>query len=156
MKVHQDQTAFGGCEGSGWRRTDPITHRESEVPMKRPGVWTVLLILVVVLIVWIAYAQRNPGRHRMMPHYDTSTEVTAKGVIESVDSETGRIGWNGTHLVVKFDSETLPVHVGPSDTWSKMAFHSLKVIRLRSSARKCRLKAIMSSLRERPEKETSC
>lgn len=24
------------------------------------------------------------------------------------------MGWNGTHLVVKFDAETLPVHVGPS------------------------------------------
>ena len=69
----------------------------------------------------------------MMPRYDTSTEVTVKGVIESVDNQIGRMGWNGTHLVVKFDAETLPVHVGPSAYVEKMASHSREVIRLRSS-----------------------
>lgn len=82
--------------------------------MKRQGLWIVVLLVGFLLIVWIAYAQQNQQQNRTMPRYDTSTEVTAKGVVESVDSPTGRMGWNGTHLVVKFDAETLPVHVGPS------------------------------------------
>ena len=73
-----------------------------------------MLLLAVLLIAWMAYAQRNRRQHRMAPRYDTATEVTAKGVVESVDSQTGRMGWNGTHLVVKFEGETLTVHVGPS------------------------------------------
>lgn len=75
--------------------------------MKRQGVWIIVLLLGVLLIVWIAYAQQNRRQNMTMPRYETSTEVTAKGVIESVDSQTGRIGWNGTHLVVKFDTATL-------------------------------------------------
>ena len=90
-----------------------ITHRESEVAMKRQGIW-IGVLLMGASIVWIAYAQQNRRQNRTMPRYDTSTEITAKGVVESVDSHTGRMGWNGTHLVVKFDAETLPVHVGPS------------------------------------------
>lgn len=82
--------------------------------MKRQSLWIVMLLMGVLLIAWIAYAQRNRGKQRMMPRYETSSEVTAKGVIEKVDSQTGRMGWNGVHLVVKFDAETLTVHVGPS------------------------------------------
>lgn len=90
--------------------------------MKRQGVWIIVLLLGVLLIVWIAYAQQNRRQNMTMPRYETSTEVTAKGVIESVDSQTGRIGWNGTHLVVKFDTATLTVHVGPSPYVEQQGF----------------------------------
>ena len=49
-----------------------------------------------------------------MPRYDTATEVTLRGTITKVESHMGRMGWNGTHLVVSFEAETLTVHVGPS------------------------------------------
>ena len=81
--------------------------------MKKQAASVVVLLLGVLLGVWIVYAQRNRGQNRM-PRYDTSTEITVKGVIENVDSHIGRMGWNGTHLVVKVEADTLTVHVGPS------------------------------------------
>lgn len=32
------------------------------------------------------------------------------------------MGWNGTHLVVSFDTETLTVHVGPSNYLVQQGF----------------------------------
>jgi hypothetical protein len=32
------------------------------------------------------------------------------------------MGWNGTHLVIAFDAETLPVHVGPSKYFEQQGF----------------------------------
>lgn len=59
-------------------------------------------------------AQKRRGQGKGMPLYDASTEVTLRGTVERVESQIGKMGWNGTHLVVRFDAETLTVHVGPS------------------------------------------
>ena len=57
-----------------------------------------------------------------MPRYDTATEVTLRGTITKVESHMGRMGWNGTHLVVSFEGETLSVHVGPSTYVDQQGF----------------------------------
>jgi hypothetical protein len=92
--------------------------------MKREKVWRVLLFVTLTssLAVGIAYAQKRKGQMHGMPRYDTATEVTLPGTISKVETHTGRMGWNGTHLVVSFDTETLTVHVGPSSYLEQQGF----------------------------------
>jgi hypothetical protein len=87
------------------------------------GLFAALLILSAAIQV---AAQMGPGRGqgRMMggPFYNTGTEVTMNGTVDEVQQITGASGqtwkcprgWSGTHLMLKTDSGTLPVHVGPS------------------------------------------
>jgi hypothetical protein len=84
--------------------------------MKSQNVWRIILVLSVALSFFIgdAVAQKRRGQGKGMPMYDTSTEVTLRGTVEKVESKVGRMGWDGTHLVVRFEAETLTVHVGPS------------------------------------------
>jgi hypothetical protein len=92
--------------------------------MKREKVWRVILFVTVTLslAMSIAYAQKRKGQMQGMPRYDTTTEVTWRGTVTKVETHTGRRGWNGTHLVVAFDAETLPVHVGPSKYLEQQGF----------------------------------
>ena len=51
--------------------------------------------------------------------YDVTTETTIKGTVESVETVNGtgargRRALEGTHLVVKTDTETIDVHAGPT------------------------------------------
>ncbi|MGC2112864.1 MAG: hypothetical protein WA655_25325 [Candidatus Korobacteraceae bacterium] len=50
-----------------------------------------------------------------MSNYDPKTEVTVKGTVEEVQQQQGKHGWMGTHLLLKTDSGSLDVHVGPSE-----------------------------------------
>lgn len=89
------------------------------------GLFAALLILSVAIQV---AAQMGPGRGqgRMMggPFYNTGTEVTINGTVDEVQQITSTSvagqtwscprGWTGTHLMLKTDDGTLPVHVGPS------------------------------------------
>lgn len=92
--------------------------------MKRKTDWRMILFVTVTLLlaVSIAYAQKRKGQMQGMPRYDTATEVTLRGTITKVESHMGRMGWNGTHLVVSFESETLTVHVGPSNYVDQQGF----------------------------------
>jgi hypothetical protein len=92
--------------------------------MRREKVWQAILFvtLTLSLVVSIAYAQKRKGQMQGMPRYDTATEVTLRGTITKVDTHMGRMGWNGTHLVVSFDAETLTVHVGPSNYLAQQGF----------------------------------
>ena len=92
--------------------------------MRKENVWSVILFvtLTLSLVVSIGYAQKRKGQMQGMPRYDTATEVTLPGTIGKVETHTGRMGWNGTHLVVNFESETLTVHVGPSHYLSAQGF----------------------------------
>jgi hypothetical protein len=92
--------------------------------MKREKVWRIILFVTVTLslAISIAYAQRRKGQMQGMPRYDTATEVTLRGTITKVETHTGRMGWNGTHLVVSFDAEPLTVHVGPSNYLEQQGF----------------------------------
>ena len=74
-----------------------------------------LVMATLALIAGSTYSQRHGGQGPRMPKYDTATEVTLKATVTKVESHVGRMGWNGTHLVVNFDAETLSVHVGPSN-----------------------------------------
>lgn len=77
------------------------------------------------MAVGIGYAQKRKGQMHGMPRYDTATEVTLRGTITKVETHKGRMGWDGTHLVVSFDAETLAVHVGPSNYLSQQEFSFL-------------------------------
>jgi hypothetical protein len=83
------------------------------------------MLLVAVALTFTlgeADAQRRRGRGNGVPRYDTSTDVTMKGTVEKVESQMATTGWNGTHLVVRFEAETLTVHVGPSSYLAQKGF----------------------------------
>jgi DNA/RNA endonuclease YhcR with UshA esterase domain len=75
---------------------------------------SILLLLFVVLSPIVLWAQAQRGSGRQM--YDPTTETTVKGMVQDVQQRTGARGTGGgTHLMVKTDSGTIDVHVGPSD-----------------------------------------
>jgi hypothetical protein len=84
--------------------------------MDTRNVWRIMLVVVVAFSFTLgeANAQGRRGQGKGMPQYDKSTEVNLRGTVEKVESQTGKWGWTGTHLVVRFEAETLTVHVGPS------------------------------------------
>ena len=56
-----------------------------------------------------------------MPRYDASTEVTISGTVQDVlHPQMGRM--DGTHLVLKTETETIEVHLGPSNFVSDKGF----------------------------------
>jgi len=77
------------------------------------------VITIFVLGFAIAAFAQGPNRTR---NYDPKTEVTVKGTVEDVQQNVGRRGGTGTHLILKTDSGTLPVHVGPSAYIAKKQF----------------------------------
>ena len=72
----------------------------------------------------LALAQTPGGgvkRGMRMPHYDTSTEITIAGTVQEVlHPQMGRM--NGTHLLLKAETETIEVHIGPSNFVSSEGF----------------------------------
>jgi DNA/RNA endonuclease YhcR with UshA esterase domain len=78
--------------------------------------WALSAATVVFLLASLlpALGQRSGGYRTNARRYDPATEVTVKGTVEEVKQQTGRHSWNGTHLTLKTDTETLDVHVGPS------------------------------------------
>jgi hypothetical protein len=86
--------------------------------------WKIMLFAMAALafIAGTTYTQKRRGQGQGMPKYDPATEVTLKGTVTKVESHVGRMGWNGTHLVVSFGAETLSVHVGPSNYVSQQGF----------------------------------
>lgn len=80
------------------------------------------IVTIVTAIGFVVLAQGQRG----MRNYDPKTEVTVKGTIEEVQEFTGRNGRAGTHLLLKTDSGTLPVHVGPSTYIAKQQFSFAK------------------------------
>jgi len=80
------------------------------------------IVTIVTAIGFVVFAQGQRG----MRNYDPKTEVTVKGTIEEVQEFTGRNGRTGTHLLLKTDSSTLPVHVGPSTYIAKQQFSFAK------------------------------
>ena len=79
--------------------------------------WAGLLSAGLFVLASYALAQRPAMRI-----YNPDTETTVKGKVEQVKQITGRRGWNGTHLVLKTDAETMDVHVGPSSYLVKQGF----------------------------------
>lgn len=96
--------------------------------MRREKVGRDILFVIVMLslAVIIAFAQRQQGQMQSQMHgrlrYDPATEVTLQGTLTKVETQQGLMGWNGTHLLVSFDAETLAVHVGPSNYLAQQEF----------------------------------
>ena len=92
--------------------------------MKSKKGWRVILFLAIALslVAGTAYAQRRRGQSNAMPRYDTATEVSLKGTVANIETQVGKMGWNGTHLIVRFEGETLTVHVGPSHYLAQQGF----------------------------------
>jgi len=104
---------------------------------------TVPLVSVFVLTFAgsMLYAQTGSGQgqgmgmRQRMPMYDPTTVITFKGTIEDVQQSTmqpghmggvNRMGHVGTHLVVKSDSGTDTVLVGPSSYVKDQGFEFSK------------------------------
>jgi hypothetical protein len=83
------------------------------------------LAAVIALLVAPALAQKRMGRGKGMPLYNPATEVTVTGTIEAVNQiacPNCPLGRTGTHLTVKTATETLDVHLGPSDFVAESKF----------------------------------
>lgn len=78
--------------------------------------WFAFIAAVLFVSVPLAIGQRG------MRNYDPSTETAVKGTVEQVKQVSGRHGWNGTHLVLKTESGTMAVHVGPSSYLTAQGF----------------------------------
>ena len=72
----------------------------------------------------LAFAQPPGGgmkKGMRMPRYDASTEITITGTVQDVlHPQMGRM--EGTHLLLKTETETIEVHVGPSNFVSGKGF----------------------------------
>lgn len=65
--------------------------------------------LVLVSTTLIAQGPGNGGRN-----YDPKSEVKLSGTIDDIQQHAGRHGWMGIHLMLKTDTGTVEVHVGPA------------------------------------------
>lgn len=75
-----------------------------------------LVAVSATLVLWLApaVAQNPQGMGQGMPRYNTGTEATLEGTVEEVKAVTSMRGMEGTHLMLKTESETIEVHLGPS------------------------------------------
>jgi DNA polymerase III alpha subunit len=91
--------------------------------MQKLWSFSALLILVVVFS-WtaLAYSQMGPGGGNCLSNYDPKTETVITGTVQQVTQQTGKRGWNGTHLTVQTDSGAIRVHLGPSNYLAKQQF----------------------------------
>lgn len=96
---------------------------------RRFGLFFAAAVTIALFVAGEGFAQmhgRGHGRMTGAPYYNTGTEVMVIGTIDDVQQMTGQAkstvgqsrtcpsAWTGTHLILKTDTGTLPVHVGPS------------------------------------------
>jgi hypothetical protein len=85
------------------------------------------LMAVTIGLTFAATAlAQGQGMGMGMRNYDPKTEITVKGTVEDVQQLQGGNAWMGTHLLLKTDSGTMDVHVGPSDFVTKNNFSFAK------------------------------
>ena len=84
--------------------------------------WLLVGISTLIVLATTAALAQGPG----MRQYDPKTEVKVLGTVEDVQQQNGRHGWSGTHLILKTDSETLDVHLGPSSFLAQKGFSFAK------------------------------
>ena len=90
--------------------------------------WILLpgIVFLSVGLASIAYSQSEAESGQRMTKYDPKTETTIQGTIDQVKQVTGKRGWNGTHLMVRTETATVEVHVGPSDYVASQQFSFAK------------------------------
>lgn len=78
----------------------------------------------LVIAAATAFAQPQQGMHMGMgmPRYDKTTETTLQGIVQEVQSQRGRMGGTGTHLLLATDSGVVDVHLGPSNWLSEKKY----------------------------------
>jgi hypothetical protein len=89
----------------------------------------ILGLLAASFLVGMPAALSQPHKGRMgMSYYDRSTETTVVGTVQDIIQPQGGRGpyGMGTHLLVKTDSETVEVHLGPTGYISRQGFSFAK------------------------------
>lgn len=76
--------------------------------------WSKLASTFLLTLMTMPLLAQGSGPGTATRQYDAKTEVTVKGTIEDVQQQTGKGGWKGTHLILKTESASVDVHVGPS------------------------------------------
>jgi hypothetical protein len=66
------------------------------------------------------------GRRMRMPMYDTATEVTLKGEVTEVTTETGRRRMSRIHVTLQGDAGPVVVHPGPAAYLEQQHFEVAK------------------------------
>jgi hypothetical protein len=84
--------------------------------------WYAILVSIATLLIPAAVSAQTAR----MPNYDPNSEVKISGTVQNVQQVTGRHGWAGTHLMVKTESETFDVHLGPADYLARKNFSFAK------------------------------
>jgi hypothetical protein len=79
--------------------------------------------LFAITLMW---SQTNSAPRHGTPNYDPKTETTVKGIVEENVQQTGPGGWGGTHLIVKTETGTVEVHVGPTQYIAAQGFSFAK------------------------------
>ena len=92
--------------------------------MKKSGIIGVVVVFTLTTMITLSDAQPWRGwkggsgwgyKSSYQRMYNPQTVTTVKGVVEAVEQVTPMKGMSyGIHLKLKTDSETLPVHLGPS------------------------------------------
>ena len=87
-----------------------------------------VLFTAVILAAFAAaaLAQGGPAGGRGTPRYDPKTEVTLTGFIEDAQQQPCMGGHTGTHLMLKTQSETNEVCVGPATYIQEKGFSFAK------------------------------
>jgi hypothetical protein len=70
------------------------------------------VLLAIAVLALVASSGLAQSAKKPSPKYDSAGEVKIKGVVEEIREVPG--DFEGTHLVVKTDSNTVLVHVGPA------------------------------------------
>lgn len=86
-----------------------------------------VVMFLSLLCVPFIYAQQGPGPGQQQSRmYHPAKEITIKGIVEEVDTVSGRHGWNGAHLMLKSENRTLDVHLGPASFLKEKRFSVAK------------------------------
>jgi len=116
-----------GCQNKyiPYRYTSRACSCRSFTDAKRHGKQSIALFISVILLTIAVIAQAQ-GPRGGAPSYDPKTETKISGTVADVQ-QFSRGGWRtGTHITLKTDSETLDVHVGPSQYVSSKQFSFAK------------------------------
>lgn len=121
-------------KNSSWDRNIPVEIAFNPVAALNAAIqqlWRALMklfseIVIAMLVLALGVSAFAQGPHGMR-NYDPKTEVTVKGTVEDVQQQAARKnGRMGTHLILKTDSGTLPIHVGPSAYIANKQFSFVK------------------------------